>query len=72
MGKEPFAQMINSDERVDKNGNRSRLIPGVDYDPLRPFDFIGPIGFYERFDEVIDYFILIISKLYSQILFTRS
>ena len=56
MGKEPFAQMINSDERVDKNGNRSRLIPGVDYDPLSPFDFIGPIGFYERFDEVIDYF----------------
>lgn len=56
IGKNEFPQIVNSMERVDKNGNREKAIPGIDYTPLSPFAAIGMDEFYERFDEIIDYF----------------
>lgn len=56
IGKKEFPQMVDSMERVDKNGNRTRAIPDVDYTPLSPYDGIGIDGFYEHYDEILDYF----------------
>lgn len=56
IGKEEFPQIISSMERVDKNGNREKAIPGVDYTPLSPYAAIGIDGFFEKYDEILDYF----------------
>lgn len=56
IGKKEFTQMVDSMERVDKNGNRTRALPDIDYIPLSPYDGIGIDGFYEKYDEILDYF----------------
>lgn len=56
IGKKEFPQMVSSLERVDKNGNRSKAVAGIDYTPLSPYDGIGIDGFYEKYDEILDYF----------------
>lgn len=56
IGKKLFPQIIAIDERVDKDGNRHKLIPGVDYEQKTPYDYIGISGFYENFEEIIEYF----------------
>lgn len=56
IGKKEFPQIVSSMERVDKNGNRTKAIPDVDYTPLSPYDGIGIDGFYENYDEILDYF----------------
>lgn len=56
IGKKEFPQMVSSMERVDKNGNRSKALPEIDYTPLSPYDGIGIDGFYENYDEILDYF----------------
>ena len=56
IGKKVFPDIINRVRRVDINGNEHELIPGVDYEPLSPFSAIGIDEFYERYDEILDYF----------------
>lgn len=56
IGKEEFPQIVSSMERVDKDGNRQKAIPGVDYTPLSPYAAIGIDGFYDKYDEILDYF----------------
>ena len=56
IGKKEFPQMVSSLERVDKDGNRTKAIPDVDYTVLSPYDGIGIDGFYEKYDEILDYF----------------
>jgi hypothetical protein len=56
LGEKAFTLMISPIERVDKDGMRREAIAGVDYDPISPYDLIGIDGFYEKYDEVLDYF----------------
>lgn len=56
MGDKAFTQMISPLERVDKNGNRHQAIANVDYSPASPYDMIGIDGFFERYEEILDYF----------------
>lgn len=56
IGKKPFLDMIDTTERVDSNGNRSHLEAGKDYTPVTPYSMYGIDGFYENFDEIMDYF----------------
>lgn len=56
IGSKIFPQIVGTDERVDKNGIRHKLIPGVDYEQKTPYDYIGIEGFYTNFDEIINYF----------------
>lgn len=63
IGKKEFPQIVSSMERVDKDGNRTRAVPGVDYEPLSPYDAIGIDGFYEKYDEILDYFARVKKKV---------
>ena len=56
IGKKIFPEIITGIERVDTDGIRHRLVPGVDYESKTPFAAIGIDGFMERFDEIMDYY----------------
>ena len=52
-----FHNITHVVERVDKNGNRFKVIPGDGVEILSPYTAIGIDGFLEKFDEIMDYFI---------------
>jgi hypothetical protein len=56
IGKKPFAEMVERIERVDADGNRHEVAYDEDHPPSSPFAGIGIDGFYERYDEILDYF----------------
>lgn len=56
IGKKVFPEIISGMERVDTDGIRHRLVPGVDYEALSPYSGIGIDGFLEKYDEILDYF----------------
>lgn len=57
IGKKVFPEIVESVERVDVDGIRRRLEPGMPgYDFKSPFGGIGIDGFLERYDEIMDYY----------------
>lgn len=56
IGKKAFPEIVDRVQRVDSDGNRHELVAGVDYEPNSPFYGIGIDGFYERYEEIIDYY----------------
>lgn len=55
IGTKVFPDIIKKVERVDLDGHRHDLIDGEDYEPSSPFAAIGIDGFYERYDEIMDW-----------------
>ena len=56
IGKKVFPEIINEIERVDENGKRHKLVPGVDFEASSPYSSIGIDGLIEKFDEIMDYY----------------
>lgn len=56
IGKKVFPEIILGKERVDTDGIRHKLIPGVDYEAKSPYAGIGIDGFLEQYEEIIDYY----------------
>lgn len=56
IGRKIFPEIVDRIQRVDADGNVHELEKGIDYEPLSPFAGIGVDGFYERYEEILTYF----------------
>lgn len=54
----PFPYIITSITKVDINGQARPVTPeeNANYEPKSPYDGIGIDGFYEKYDEILNYF----------------
>lgn len=58
IGKDEFNDIVTSRKKVDKNGNISRpdIYADPDKPPLSPFSGIGLTEFYDRYEEILEYY----------------
>ena len=57
IGKKVFAEIVLSKTKITTDGQRSNITPNdIDKPPESPYSFIGIDQFYERYDEVLEYF----------------
>ena len=55
IGKRPFSEIVTRVEKVDSDGIRHEVEFDEDHPPVTPFPAIGIDGFYERYDEILEW-----------------